>query len=458
MFDAISQKFQDIRRRLFSSGYLTEKNIQDGLQDIRTALLEADVNYKVVQDFIETVKQKAIGEEVIKSISPGQQIVKIVSDELTALMGPTDTTIRFAEKKATVIMMAGLQGSGKTTTCAKLAKYLQEKGHKTLLVAADIQRPAAVEQLKILGEAIGVPVFADSKMSPPQICQNALPFAEKQGCDVVILDTAGRLHIDQALMDELRTIQKKVAPHNIFLVCDSMTGQDAVNSAKEFNTQLEFDGVILTKLDGDARGGAALSIRAVTGKPIKFIGVGEKLERLEEFHPDRMASRILGMGDVVSLVERAESFISQEKAEKMQQKILEASFSLEDFLDQLQMLKKMGSFQDLLGMLPGELGSQLKGAEVDEKQIAHVEAIIYSMTHEERQNPETIDGRRRARIAKGSGTNVQEVNMLIKQFREMRNMMRDLGKMGGMLGKFMPGFGGGGGGRRLHMARKIRKR
>ena len=446
MFEAISKKFSDIYKRVFSSGYLTEKNIQDGLAEIRNALLEADVNYKVVNDFIEKVKGKAVGEEVVKSISPGQQIVKIVSDELTALMGPVDTAIKFNASRATIIMMAGLQGSGKTTSCAKLAKFLMSKGHKPMLVAADIQRPAAIEQLKILGENLGIPVFSQPQLKPPEICQKSVAFAESQKCSVIILDTAGRLHIDHELMEELRTIQKKVAPDNIFLVCDAMTGQDAVNSAKEFNNQLQIDGVILTKLDGDARGGAALSIRAVTGKPIKFIGVGEKLDRLEEFHPERMASRILGMGDVVSLVERAESFIDQEKAEKMQQKILEASFSLEDFLEQLQMIKKMGSLQDILGMLPGGLGTKFQGMDLDDKQLTHVEAIIYSMTPDERRDPDMIDGKRRARIAKGSGTDVQEVNILLKQFREMRNMMRNMGNMGklaGMLGKAMPGFGGG---------------
>lgn len=446
MFETLSKKFQDFRHWAFASGTLTEKNINDGLQKIRTALLEADVNYKVAQDFIDTVQKKSVGQDVIKSISPGQQIVKIVSDELTALMGPIDQSIRLAEKRPTIIMMVGLQGSGKTTTCAKLAKYLVGKSYKPLLVAADVQRPAAIDQLKILGEAIGVPVFTQPKATPPEICKESLPFAQKNGCNMVILDTAGRLHINEELMAELKTIQKKLTPENIFLVCDAMTGQDAVNSAKEFNEQLAIDGVILTKLDGDARGGAALSIKAVTGKPIKFVGVGEKLDKLEEFYPERMASRILGMGDVVSLVEKAEEFIDKEKAEELQQKLLNATFSFEDFLGQLQVIKKMGSIQDLLGMLPGELGNMFQGVEVGEKEFAQLEGIIYAMTPEERQNPDILDNHRRARIAKGSGADIQEVNQLIKQFRQMRNMMRSMGQMGGMggmLGHLMPGFGGG---------------
>ena len=442
MFESIAKKFQDISRRLFAPGHLSEKNIQEGLREIRTALLEADVNYKVAKELIERIKEKAVGEQVLRSITPGQQIIKIFSDELTALMGPVDHSLRRAPKRPTIIMMVGLQGSGKTTTCAKMARYLLAKNHKPLLVAADIQRPAAIEQLTILGEQLAVPVFSQPKLPPPKICKQAIPFAEKNGCDTVILDTAGRLHIDEQLMAELKAINKLVHPENIFLVCDAMTGQDAVNSAKEFNSQLEIDGVVLTKLDGDARGGAALSIKAVTGKPIKFIGVGEKLDRLEEFHPERMSSRILGMGDVVSLVEKAESVIDQEKAEEMQQKFLDATFTLEDFLDQFQNIKKMGGLGELLGMLPGGIGPQFQSLNIEDKQVAHVEAIIYSMTPDERQDPEMIDGKRRARIARGSGTSVQEVNMLLKQFRQMRNAMRNLGKFGGMLGNLIPGLGG----------------
>ena len=456
MFETLSQRFQDIRR-FFSRGYLTDKNIEEGLREIRTALLEADVNFKVVKSFIARVKDKAIGEEIIKSVSPGQQIVKIVSDELTALMGPVDHSINLNPKPPSIIMMAGLQGCGKTTTCAKLAKYFIEKGHKPMLVAADLQRPAAIEQLEVLGETLGVPVFTQPNLSPPQVCKEAIPYAKKKNRDIVILDTAGRLHVDKELMDELRAIQKRLKPDNIFLVCDAMTGQDAVNSAKEFNDQLALDGVILTKLDGDARGGAALSIKAVTGKPIKFVGLGEKLDRLEEFHADRMASRILGMGDVVSLVEKAEKLIDEEKAEEMQQKILEATFSLEDFLDQLQTIRKMGSLRDIMGMLPGGLGTQFQNAEIDESGLSHIEAIIYSMTPQERQMPDIIDGKRRNRIAKGSGRTIQEVNQLLRQFREMRNMMKNLGQMGGMLGKLVPGFGGGAMRRRRAEAKKRKK-
>lgn len=442
MFETLSQKFRDITRKLFSPAQLTSKNIEQGLQEIRNALLEADVNYNVVKNFIEVIKVKAVGESVLRSVTPAQQIVKIVSDELTQLMGPEDSSIHKAETGPTIIMMVGLQGSGKTTTSAKLARYLREK-HQAhpLLVAADIQRPAAIEQLKILGESLEIPVYENSKAKPPQICLEAISFAQKNKCDVIILDTAGRLHIDENLMAELEAIRSNVKPQNIFFVCDAMTGQDAVNSAQAFNKRLEIDGVILTKLDGDARGGAALSIKAITGKIIKFVGIGEKLDRLEEFHPDRMASRILGMGDVVSLVEKAQEFITEEKAQEMQEKILSASFTLEDFIQQFQMIKKMGSFQDVLGMLPG-IGAQLQNVPINEKEITHVEAIIYSMTPFERQNPELIDGQRRTRISKGSGTTIQDVNQLLKQFREMRNMMRNMGKMGGLLSQFMPGFGG----------------
>ncbi len=455
MFENISQRFRDITRRLFSPAHLTEKNMDQGLQEIRTALLEADVNYKVVQDFMVKIKEQAVGEAVLKSVTPAQQIVKIVSDELVRLMGPEDSSIQHSEAGPTVIMMVGLQGSGKTTTCGKLALYLQQKyGSKPLLVAADIQRPAAVEQLQILGDSISVPVYQNIKGTPPQICQESIPYAQKKGCDVVILDTAGRLHIDDDLMKELESIRSKVRPHNIFFVCDAMTGQDAVNSAQAFNNRLEISGVILTKLDGDARGGAALSIKAITGKVIKFIGVGEKLDRLEEFHPDRMASRILGMGDVVSLVEKAQEFIDEEKAREMQEKLLGATFTLEDFIEQFRMIRKMGSLQDLVGMLPGQFGAQFQDIANHEQEIAQVEAIIYSMTPEERQDSDMISGSRRTRIARGSGTDIQSVNQLIKQFREARNALRNLGKMSGMLSRFMGGGGGGG----LHKSVKTKIR
>lgn len=447
MFETISKKFQDISRKLFSPAHLTEKNIEQGLQEIRTALLDADVNYKVAKDFIDKIKAKAIGIEVLKSISPAQQIVKIVFDELKDLMGPVDHTIRSADSSMTIIMMVGLQGSGKTTTCAKFARYLREKqSFKPLLVAADIQRPAAIEQLTILGQSLEIPVFSNPALTPPKICQEAVRHAKEKGYNLIILDTAGRLHIDEELMKEVSAIKSLVKPDNIFLVTDAMTGQDAVNSAQEFNARLDIDGVILTKLDGDSRGGAALSIKAVTGKPIKFIGIGEKLDRLEEFHPERMASRILGMGDVVSLVEKAQAVINEEDAMEMQQKFLEASFTLQDFLNQFQMIKKMGNIQDLLGMLPGGLGAQFQNMPVQDKEFAKVEAIISSMTIAEREDPDILDGRRRIRVAKGSGTSIEQVNHLLKQFREMRNMMRNLssGRMGGMLGNMLgkiPGIG-----------------
>ncbi|NUM35055.1 MAG: signal recognition particle protein [Candidatus Brocadiae bacterium] len=447
MFETISKKFQEVTRKLFSPAHLTEKNIEQGLQEIRTALLDADVNYKVAKDFIDKIKTKAVGVEVLKSISPAQQIVKIVYDELKDLMGPVDHSIHTSTGSVTVIMMVGLQGSGKTTTCAKFARYLREKhSYKPLLVAADIQRPAAIEQLTILGQSLEIPVFSNPALTPPKICQESLRYAKEKGNDLVILDTAGRLHIDEELMKEVGYIKALAKPDNIFLVTDAMTGQDAVNSAQEFNARLDIDGVILTKLDGDARGGAALSIKAVTGKPIKFIGVGEKLDKLEEFHPERMASRILGMGDVVSLVEKAQAVINEEEALEMQQKLLDASFTLQDFLNQFQMIKKMGNIQDLLGMLPGGLGVQFQNMPIQDKEFAKVEAIISSMTLEERKNPDVLDGRRRIRVAKGSGTSIEQVNHLLKQFREMRNMMRNLGsgRMGGMLGSMLgkiPGMG-----------------
>jgi signal recognition particle subunit SRP54 len=340
MFESITGKLQDIFRKLGSKGRLTEKNIQDGLREVRMALLEADVNYKVVKDFIDKVTQRAIGQEVIRSVTPAQQIIKVVYDELVALMGAEDSTVKMSPKPPTVIMMAGLQGGGKTTTCAKLAAYLIKKGNKPMLVAADIKRPAAIEQLKVLAQQLNVPVHHEVGGRTPMICRRAVESAEKNNCNVVILDTAGRLHIDAEMMAEVRDVAATVKPHQIYLVCDSMTGQDAVNSAKEFNAQLSLDGVILTKLDGDARGGAAMSVRAVTGKPIKFVGVGEKLEQFEEFHPDRMASRILGMGDVVSLVEKAQETIDQKTAEELQEKILKQEMNLQDFLEQFQRLKK----------------------------------------------------------------------------------------------------------------------
>lgn len=439
MFESLSERLQGIFRKLGARGKLTESNITEGLREVRVALLEADVNYKVVKDFIDKVTKRAVGQEVIRSITPSQQIIKIVSDELTALMGPVDHSIAFNTNNApTVFMMVGLQGSGKTTSCAKFAKYLMKKyNRRPLLVAADIQRPAAIEQLKVLGKQLDIPVFTKAGLQPPQICHESIKFAEQNMRDTIILDTAGRLHVNQELMDELRDIKRRAAPQHIFLVSDAMTGQDAVNSAKEFNSAMDITGVIMTKLDGDARGGAAMSIKAITGKPIKFTGVGEKTENFEEFHPDRMASRILGMGDVVSLVERVQQNITSEEADALQQKMKKKELNFQDFLEQLQKMKKMGPFKELLGMIPG-LGGMADN--VDEKEFKRFEAIILSMTKEEREHPELLDGGRRKRIATGSGSSIQAVNTLLKNFRDMKKMMSDLtkGKMG-KLGKM--GFG-----------------
>jgi signal recognition particle subunit SRP54 len=401
------------------------------------ALLEADVSYKVVKEFIAHVTERAVGQEVIRSVTPGQQIVKVVHDELVRLMGPGDRSIPFAQPGPTILMLVGLQGSGKTTTAAKLAKYVQSRGHSPLLVAADVQRPAAIDQLKVLGERLKIPVYSEATGRPVRICQNAREFAVQQQRDALILDTAGRLHIDQQLMAELKDITAKIQPHQKYLVCDAMTGQDAVTSAVEFNNQLNLDGVILTKLDGDARGGAALSIKAVTGKPVKFVGVGEKLESLEEFHPERMASRILGMGDVVSLVEKAQQTVSLEQAAQIQEKIRENTLTLEDFLSQLQQVKKMGPIGDLLKMIPG-IGGKIADEELaaGEDQIVTVEAIIRSMTPGERDDPDIIGGSRKRRIAAGSGTTVQDVNMLLKQFKQMKGMLRQMSQ--GFFGKRMP--------------------
>lgn len=423
MFEAISNSLESVFSKLRGKGRLTESNIKDGLHEVRLALLEADVNYKVVKDFIQHVTERAVGEEVIKSIAPGQQVIKIVHDELIRLMGESDTSVPFRDNEQTLIMLVGLQGSGKTTTAGKLAKTILSKGRKPLLVAADVQRPAAIEQLRVLGQQLNVPVYSEHQSLPVKICKNAVKFAKEHMNDVVIFDTAGRLHIDEDLMAELKEIKENLQPHQIYFVCDSMTGQDAVNSAKEFNTRLGFDGVILTKLDGDTRGGAALSIRAVTGKPIKFVGIGEKLDRLEEFHPDRMASRILGMGDVVSLVERAQQAIDQEEAQKLSKKIQTDTLGLDDFLAQLQQIKKMGPLKEIIGMIPG-IGNKVEGMNVDEKQLQKVEAIIKSMTIEEREDPDIINGSRRQRVANGSGTTIQDVNQLLKQFKSMKKLMK----------------------------------
>jgi len=411
------------------------------MRDVRKALLEADVNYNVVKQFCKDVTQAAIGADVIKSLHPSQVMVKIVSDELTRLMGPVDTRIYFVSPGPTIIMLAGLQGGGKTTTAAKLAKYLVENGKRPLLVADDLRRPAAIEQLIILGRQINIDVYSEDSKDSIKVAKNSVKHARSVGYDVVVLDTAGRLHIDEKMMTEVADVAKAVNPHQIYLVCDSMTGQDAVNSAKEFNERLELDGVILTKLDGDARGGAALSVKAVTGKPIKFIGVGEKLDKLEEFHPDRMAGRILGMGDVVTLVEKAQDQFEAEEALKMQKKMAKGSFGFDDFLKQMQAVKKMGGIKDMLKMLPGA-GGQLDDMDIDDGQFRQMEGIVHSMTSHERRQPDIIDSSRRRRIAAGAGVQLNDVSGLVKTFKRSRDMLKAMsgGKLGGLKSLLSGGF------------------
>ncbi len=430
MFQDLTEKFEGVFKNLRGHGKLTEKNVADAMREIRRVLLEADVNFKVAKNFIASVQERALGHEVLKSVTPAQQVIKILHAELTALMGESEAGIKTASAPPTVIMLVGLQGSGKTTLAGKLAKHLKNKGRNPLLVAADLQRPAAVEQLKIIADQVGVSVLAEFESTPVKVCSQGLQQAQKASNDTVIFDTAGRLHVDEALMEELSEIKAKTQPHEIFFVADGMTGQDAVNTAQEFVQRLDFTGIVLTKLDGDARGGAALSIRAVTGKPIKFISVGEKLDALEKFHPDRMASRILGMGDVVSLVERAQHAVDQEKTRKIEKKLRRQEFTLEDFYDQLQQIKNMGPLEELMQMIPGMGGKAMKGLAVDEHALIRIEAIINSMTPEERRRPTMIDGSRRKRVARGSGTNVQEVNKLLKQFQMMQKMVKRMSKVG----------------------------
>lgn len=441
LFEGLSEKLQNTINKFRGKGRVTEKDVKDMMREIKLALLEADVNFKVVKDFISKVSERAVGQDVLESLTPGQQVIKIVNEELIDLMGKVNSKLTFANNQPTVYMMVGLQGSGKTTTSGKLANLLRKQGKNPLLVACDVYRPAAVKQLQVVGNQLGIPVFAiEGNTDPVYIAKEALKQANSRLHDIVIIDTAGRLHINEELMEELENIKNAVHPQEILLVIDSMTGQDAVNVADSFNQKLGVDGLILTKLDGDTRGGAALSVKAVTGKPIKFACIGEKLSDIEPFHPERMASRILGMGDVLSLIEKAQDAFDEKKAIELQKKIRSQQFTLDDFLDQMQQVKKMGPLNQILGMIPGMNNKALQNVEIDEKGLTHVEAIIKSMTAKERNDPSILNGSRRKRIAAGSGTTVQEVNRLLKQFEDMKKlmkMMNDAGKRGGKgLGRF----------------------
>ena len=431
MFEDLSKKLDGVLKRLRGQGKITEANVAETLRDVRRVLLDADVNYKVAKQFIDSVTKRAVGADVLHSITPGQLIVKILSDELIALLGSTSAEIRFASIPPSVILVAGLQGSGKTTFSAKLARYLNGQGRHPMLAAADIHRPAAVDQLKALGAQLGLPVYSETGVDAVSIARNATGHARKNARDTVIVDTAGRLHVDDEMMREVEAIRDAVQPHEVLFVVDAMTGQDAVNTAKVFHERLKFDGAVLTKMDGDARGGAAISLRATVGAPIKFLSTGEKLDALERFHPDRMVSRILGMGDIVTLVEKAQEQFDQETAAHLEQKIRKSQFTLEDFLEQLQEVKKMGPLHQVLEMLPG-MNKLPVDATVDEKALGRTEAIIRSMTPDEREHPQIINGTRRKRIAAGSGTTVQEVNRLLKQYEQMHRMMKAMGKGGRM--------------------------
>ena len=426
LFSSLSERLNHIFSKLTKRGKLTELEIKGAMREVRVALLEADVNIFVAKKFIADVSAKAVGQEILKSLNPAQQVIKIVNEELIALMGSTNAKLEVADRPPTVVMMCGFQGAGKTTLCGKLALLLKKQNKKPLLVAGDIYRPAAIHQLQVVGGKAGVEVFEKGTQSPVKTAKQAVEYARSMGFDTVIIDTAGRLHIDEALMQELENIQKEVSPNEILLTVDAMTGQDAVNVAETFNKRLSVTGVILTKLDGDTRGGACLSIKAVTGKPIKFIGVGEKLTDLEPFYPDRMASRILGMGDVLSLIEKAQEAVTEEQAKKMEKKLREASFTLEDYLDQFESLKKMGGISSVMGMMPGMGKLKIKESDFDERRIERVKAIILSMTKKEREKPEIINSSRKKRIAAGSGTNVQEVNQLLKQFDQTKLMMKQI--------------------------------
>ena len=439
-FEGLSERLENSFKKLRAKGKLTEADVKEAMREVRLALLEADVNYKVAKDFTKSVTERAVGEDVMESLTPGQMVIKIVNEELTKLMGGTESRLAIANRPPTVIMMCGLQGSGKTTHSAKLALKLKNEGHRPMLVACDIYRPAAIRQLQVVGEQVGVPVFEMGTENPVKIAEEAIKYAKDHGHDYVFLDTAGRLHIDEELMQELQNIRSTVHPNEILLVIDAMTGQDAVNVAKSFNETLGIDGVILTKLDGDTRGGAALSVRAVTGKPIKFVGTGEKLGDLESFHPDRMASRILGMGDVLSFIERAEQSLDEKKAAELEKKLAKNKFDLNDLLDQFAQLERMGSIKDTIKMIPG-IGSKIKDADIDESAFTRFKSIIYSMTLQERAHPEIINPSRKRRIAAGCGMQVEDVNKLLAQFKQMEKMMSQ--------------FGGGKGGPRV--SKKMRR-
>jgi signal recognition particle subunit SRP54 len=465
LFDALTDKFNNVFKSISGRGRITEANVSDAMREVRKALLEADVNYQVVKQFCKDVREAALGADVVKSLKPGEVMVKIVHDQLTKLMGPESSDIYFVSPGPTVILLAGLQGCGKTTTAAKLANYLVKEGKKPMMAAVDLQRPAAIEQLISLGKQIDVPVYSEDSKDAVRVASNGVKAAKSAGCDVVILDTAGRLHVDEELMNEVSNVAKATNPHQIFLVCDAMIGQDAVNSAKEFNDRLELDGVILTKLDGDARGGAALSVKAVTGKPIKFVGVGEKIDNLEKFHPDRMAGRILGMGDVVSLVERAQQEFDEEEAEKLQNKMAAGKFGLDDFLSQMSKVRKMGGMMSMLKMLPG-IGSKLGDLDIDEKEFHRIEAIIKSMTPFERKEPDVLNPSRRRRIAAGCGLEVQDIASLVKTFKRSRDMMQmmagggggSMAAMKGLMSGDMNMFNTLGGGQKKQKQRSKRKK
>lgn len=439
MFNSLTERFDTIFRKLKGHGKLTEQNIKDSMREVRRALLEADVNFKIVKNFVSDVSTKAVGTEVMKSLTPGHQVVKIVHEQLIELMGSKNFKVKLHDNKINKIMMVGLQGSGKTTSSAKLASNLRKQSINPKLVACDVYRPAAIQQLRVLGKQLSIPVYADeNQKNVVKIAKKAIKESENSDTNLLIFDTAGRLHVDEKMMKELKDLKKLLKPDYIFFVADAMTGQDAVNVAKEFNDLLEFDGVILTKMDSDARGGAALSIKAVTDKPVVFVGTGEKISDLEEFHPDRMANRILGMGDVLSFIEKAEANIDLQEAEKLAQKLKKNQFTFTDFLSQLQQIQKMGPMDQLMGMIPGMGGKAMKGLKVDEKDIKHIEAIIFSMTPEEREKPYSINGSRRSRIAKGSGTSIQQVNRLLKQFDQMKKMMKQFSNPKSMGSSMMP--------------------